>query len=229
MRVSGSLRPAPAGRRNSALKLPLLALLAVLMPVSADAACPDGVPRSSSSVVTHLLDGAAADELDAGEINAVRRGRTVVHRMCVPGFANPRYRVFRAVRATPETVAAILADPADFADRLPLTLQTREVELPSDDPARGRDDVAVRAVRMRYFLVPAIVAEDYTLRFVAGPFRRGGVPGAAVLPGSEYDSVALKWTRLDSRIARHLDGSARFEPMGDDLLLLRYDPGVFTK
>ncbi len=223
MRLPCGLRPAGPGRGGPVLRLPLLLLIALLVPGLAGAACPEDVARSSASVVTGLLEGAAVDELDARELDVVRGGRAVVHRMCVPGFANPRYRVFRAVRATPETVAAILAAPADFADRLPLTVQTREVELPSEDPARGRDDVAVRAVRMRYFLVPPFVAEDYTLRFVAGPSRQGGVPGAAVLPGSDYDSVALKWTRLDSRIARHLDGSARFEPLGDDLLLLRYD------
>jgi|GEM_PF-6970871 len=199
----------------------LLALL--LSPGSLFAACPEGVPTSEAAVVAGVLDGRAAEELDASELAEVIAGRAVVRRMCVPGFTNPRYRVYRAVRATPETVATILSDPAGFASRLPLTFGSREVSLPPADPAHGRSDVAVHAVRMRYFLVPPWVAEDYTLRFVAGPYFRGGDGGGTTLPGTQYDSFAFKWTRLDSRIATHLDGSARFEPLAPGLLLLRYD------
>ena len=212
--------------RGSAALVAASLLGVFLRPGLAAATCPEEVPRSEAAVISGLLDDPAAAELSALEIEAVVSGRAVVRRLCVPGYGNPRYRVYRAVKASPETVAAVLSDPAEFADRLPLTFASREVPLPPADPALGREDVAVRAVRMRYFLVPPWVAEDYTLRFVAGPYARGAEPAGRVLPGTRYDAFAFKWTRLDSRIATHLDGSARFEPLGPAQLLLRYDTFV---
>lgn len=150
----------------------------------------------------------------------------MVRRLCVDGYSIPRFRVYRAVRASPGTVAAVLSDPVAFADRLPLTFGVEIVGLLPEDPARGRQDVQAHAVRMRYFLLPPFVVEDYTLRFVAGPYRRTSPGGETTFPATEQNSIALKWTRLDSRIARRLDGSARFEPLAEGLLLLRYDTFV---
>jgi len=189
------------------------------------AACPPDVPRSAAVVSAGLLDGPLVDALEPEELRAMERGRAVVHRLCVPGFSTPRFQVFRLVRAHPETVAAVVFDPVAFAERLPHTFAVEAASLLDGDPARERPDVAAAAVRMRYWLMPPFVAEDYTLRFVAGPYLRG-VRTAPTFGPDSFDSFAFKWIRQDARIADVLDGNARFEPYDGGRMLLRYETFV---
>lgn len=227
--MGGGLRSLGGPRRGLlATRAPVafFALALVLLPGPAQAACPDGVPVSAPAVINGLLDGALASDLSAEELAQVEAGRLVVKKRCVPGYANPRYRIYRAVRATPMTVAAVSSDAVRFSDRLPGTFGVQAVDLDADDPARERAPDSVHAVRMRYFVVAPLVVEDYTLRFVAGPYLQPAAPLPPRFLMSEHNAFAFKWTRLASNLAKVLDGSARFEPLDEERSLMRYDTFV---
>lgn len=204
----------------------LALLLLLLFPALAEATCPDDVPVSAPAVVDGLLDGALVDDLSPDERERLDRGRLVVKKLCVPGYSNPRYRIYRVVQATPMTVAAVSSDPVRFSDRLPATFGVRRVEIAADDPARERAPDAVQAVRMRYFVVAPVVVEDYTLRFVAGPYLQAAAPMPPRFARSDHNAFAFKWTRLRSNLAKVLDGSARFEPLDEQRSIMRYDTFV---
>jgi hypothetical protein len=183
--------------------------------------CPLGAPVGEAAEIEHLVDVPLRAELTDAELASVLADRVVVHALCVPGFTSPRFRVYMRVDGTPLTAGATLDDSVAFTRRIPGTVRSRRVEPASDDPLLG--DPRVRYVRMDYVVFLPVV-EDYTLRFVGGPYRHAD-ESVPVL-WDRWNAFAIKWTRFAARISDVLDGNARFEAIDERTALLRYDTFV---
>jgi hypothetical protein len=147
-----------------------------------------------------VLSEARADLLDEVPQYAhdeLAAGQTVVKSENVSGAPWPRLKLYKVVDAPPQIVADLFSDYSAAPSYTPGMLSAKVIATNPD----GSKDVQYRVK------VPVLQSISYTVR------------NTYIQKGNSYE---VKWTLLNSPLAKSSDGSLRIEPYGKGKTLMRY-------